>query len=276
VASSTAGFREQAQSVLDMSLFAQLTATALLVPLAFTPPAVAFARVQAPEAAPPAAAPPAAAAPPVAAAPPAAAPPAAVAPSPMAPVAVAPSSSTVVAPSGSTVVVSDGSPTTIVTPNGADVATTTTTTTTTTATTTTVSTTAPPAAPVISPKAAVKNLLRYDPYLAPRYRSGRNMMIGGGVMLGVGTLTLLYTLAWASHSRERLNHISIADERRRAAEQRNQYINVARVVGVVAAATALTGIVLLAVGSVRKRRAIEEARGRVFMQAGPGGMQVRF
>ena len=255
-----------------MTLLAELTVAALLVPLAITPPGIttlAHMHVMAPEAAPPAAAPAAA---PVAA--PVASPPVAVEASPMAPVAAAPApaaSPTVVAPAGSTVVVSTGAPID-------SWSTATTTTTTTTAVTTTTIATPPVAAPAptISPKAAVRTLLRYDPYLAPRYRSGRNMLIGGGVMLGVGTVTLLYTLAWANHTRQQLNHISIADERRRAADHRNQYLNTARVVGVVAAVVAVTGVVLLATGAVRKRRAIEEARGRVFMQAGPSGMQVRF
>jgi hypothetical protein len=135
---------------------------------------------------------------------------------------------------------------------------------------------APPLAPALSPRAAVRTLLRYDPYLAPRYRSGRNMIIGGAVMMGIGSLALLTTLSWARHSRERLNHISIDDEQRRAEDHRDQSINIARGIGIVAAAMAVSGVVLVATGAVRKRRAIEEARGRVYMQAGPGGMQVRF
>ncbi|MBC8073627.1 MAG: hypothetical protein IAG13_35220 [Deltaproteobacteria bacterium] len=184
-----------------------------------------------------------------------------------------------VAPAGSTVVVSEGSPTTIVeAPQSGWESTTTTTTTTTTATTTVP---AHPAAAAstptaMSPKVAVRNLLRYDPYLAPRYRSGRNMMIGGGVSLGIGTFTLLSSLAWLTLSREAVEDAADPDERRRLAAERNQWVPTARIVGLAAAGVVLTGVVLLVAGSVKRRRAIEEARGRVFMQAGPGGFQVRF
>jgi hypothetical protein len=241
-----------------MTLLAQLTVATLWVPLAITPPGLAplaQLQVMAPESAPP-----------PAAAPAAAAPPAAVEPSPMAPAAVA--------PTGTTVVVPEGTATTVVASAPIESVSTTTTTPTGT-TTTTVTTSAPPPAPAVSPKAAVKTLLRYDPYLAPRYRSGRNMMIGGGVMLGVGTFTLLTTLFWAAESREDVNEAS-GDERRRLARNRNNSLLTAQVVGAVGASVAVTGVVLLAVGAVRKRRAIEEARGRVFMQGGPGGIQVRF
>jgi hypothetical protein len=246
-----------------MTLLAEITVTALLGPLAITPTSpLVWANAQPPEAMQPAA----------------------VAPAAMAPVAVTPApvaSTTVVAPTGSTVVVSDGSPSVnLGAPlSGWETSTTTTTTTTTTATTTVPRTTVPAttgAAAPMSPKAAVNTLLRYDPYLAPRYRSGRNMMIGGGVSLGVGTFTLLSTLGWLSLSAEAVDEASDPAERRRIAAERNKWLPTARIVGLVAAGVVVTGIVLLAAGGVKRRRAIEEARGRVYMQAGPGGLQVRF
>jgi hypothetical protein len=208
--------------------------------------------------------------------------PLAIEPMPTAPVAVESTPPAVVAPAATTVVVSEGAPTTVVAAAPSDPwATTTTTTTTTTATTTTTTTTAAPApapaalAPALTPKAAVRNLLRYDPYLAPRYRSGRNMMIGGGVMLGVGTFSLLSTLSYMSLQRE-ADHNANAYDRTQVSFDRHHWVPVVRVVAIASAVVALTGVALLATGAVRRRRAIEEARGRVFMQAGPGGMQVRF
>jgi hypothetical protein len=204
--------------------------------------------------------------------------PLAIEPMPTAPVAVESAPPVVVAPAATTVVVSNPTPAAAPAPSD-PWATTTTTTTTTTATTTTTTTVAPPApaalAPALTPKAAVRNLLRYDPYLAPRYRSGRNMMIGGGVMLGIGTFSLLSTLSWMSYQRD-ANHNASAYDRTQVSFDRHHWVPIARVVGIASAVVALTGIALLATGAVRRRRAIEEARGRVFMQAGPGGMQVRF
>lgn len=248
-----------------MPLIAQLTVSALLMPLAITPPSIAplALHAMAPDASPPVAVAPAPA-------------PVVVAPA-AAPVVVAPAAAPVVvaapapAPTNTTVVVAHDQPT--------DPWATTTSTTTTTTTTTTTSTPAPaaaatPAPRVQTPKEAVRNLLRYDPYLAPRYRSGRNMMIGGGVMLGLGTFTLLSTLTWAAYREDM--HGATAEERRRAAHEHNRWVPTARVIGLSAAVVAVTGVVLLAAGGVKRRRAIEEARGRVYMQAGPGGMQVRF
>ncbi len=233
-----------------MTLLLELTAVALLVPVAITPPGtLAWMHVQPPEAVAPA---------PVVAPTPVATPPVAVAE----PVA---SSTTVVTPAPTP----DTVPTTTVTTSTTDSAVPDRVVTTTTTTTSKV-------VPVVPAKVAVRDLLRYDPYLAPRYRSGRNMMIGGGVALGVGTATLLSTLSWMTVSHAEANDSSDADQRRRDAAERERWLPTARIVGVVAAAVAVTGVVLLATGGVRRRRAIEEARGRVYMQAGPGGMQVRF
>ncbi|HWB78267.1 MAG TPA: hypothetical protein VG755_25050 [Nannocystaceae bacterium] len=247
-----------------MPLIAQLTVSALLMPLAITPPSIAplALHAMAPDASPPVAVAPAPA-------------PVVVAPA-AAPVVVAPAAAPVVvaapapAPTNTTVVVAHDQPT----DPWATTSTTTTTTTTTTTSTPAPAAAATPEPRVQTPKEAVRNLLRYDPYLAPRYRSGRNMMIGGGVMLGVGAFALLSTLSWAAYRDE--NRGATAEERRRAAHEHNKWVPTARVIGLSAAVVAVTGVVLLAAGGVKRRRAIEEARGRVFIQAGPGGMQVRF
>ena len=102
------------------------------------------------------------------------------------------------------------------------------------------------------------------------------LAVANSERIGVGTFTLLTSLTWARMSRIEVDEASSAAVRRALLEERNQKILAAQVIAGVSAAVAITGIVLLATGSVKKRRAVEEARGRVYMQAAPGGMQVRF
>ncbi|MBX7079836.1 MAG: hypothetical protein K1X88_11650 [Nannocystaceae bacterium] len=190
-----------------------------------------------------------------------------VAPAPAPTVVVAPATSSVATPQTWAEVAAS---TTVVT-----VQTTTATTTTTTAAPTVVA--APVATPtVVPPREAVRTLLRYDPYLAPRYRSGRNMIIGGSISLGLGTVTLMSAAAWAGVAR--LSDVGTYDSTTRYGRDRRfgEEIRVARVVGTAGAIMAATGLILVIVGAVKRRRAIEEARGRVYMQAAPGGLQVRF
>ncbi len=250
-----------------MPRLAQLTVPVLIVSLAIAPAAHASMRLEQPVVIAPTAAPaPVVVAPSAAPATVVVAPTPVAAPSQVAPteVVVAPSTTTVVTPSSwNAIAAAPGTAVTV--------------TTTTTTTTTTSAPVVTPAAPaVVSPQHAVRNLLRYDPYLAPRYRSGRNMLIGGAVATGIGAATLLTTLSWASFSRNEIRGAFDSAERRRVADERNRYVPVARVVGTVGAILVVTGFVLIATGAIKRRRAIEEARGRVFMQAGPGGMQVRF
>lgn len=135
---------------------------------------------------------------------------------------------------------------------------------------------APVPPPVLSPQAAVQTLLRYDPYIAPKYRSGRNLVTGGALALSFGSLTALGTLFWSAQARTRVAQAPSEVDRQRLADRYQHQLPTARIVGAVAGGTAALGVVLLAIGILRRRRAIEEARGRVYMQSGPGGLQVRF
>lgn len=241
-----------------MPVLAQLTAASLLVPLAMTPPVVA--RVQLFDAAPEVIV--------VAPTPVATAPaPVVVAPAAVAPVAVAPTT---------TVVTTAPTTTTAVT-----TATTTTTTTTTVVPTVVVPAlpavvAAPAPAPAFSPRVAVRDLLRYDPDIAPRYRSGRSMIIGGSFSLGIGGFALLSTLSWAMLSRAEVQQASSGSEHARLADERNRQIPAARIVGTTAGVLVLTGIILIAAGASRRRHAIADARGRVMLQMQGQGLQMRF
>ncbi|MFO0634202.1 MAG: hypothetical protein U0168_15250 [Nannocystaceae bacterium] len=90
--------------------------------------------------------------------------------------------------------------------------------------------------------AAMAQVLQSDPELAKQYRSGRSMIIGGSISLGVGGLLLLGALAFVGSAEDRPLTISLA---------------------AVGGAAVVGGSVLLGVGVPRRRRAKETAAARV-------------
>ncbi|MBX7078481.1 MAG: hypothetical protein K1X88_04770 [Nannocystaceae bacterium] len=90
--------------------------------------------------------------------------------------------------------------------------------------------------------AAMAQVLQSDPVLAKQYRSGRSMIIGGSISLGLGGLLLLGALAFVGSEEDRPLTISLA---------------------AVGAAAVVGGSVLLGVGVPRRRQAKEAAAARV-------------
>lgn len=107
--------------------------------------------------------------------------------------------------------------------------------------------------PAIAPKpeqrkrrgAAVKEEFAKDPELYQEYRSGRGMMIGGAVSMGVGGVLGLVGIAVAVNP-------AFSDGR-----------PVAISLGVIGLAGIVTGAVLLGVGVPKRKRALREAQSRV-------------
>lgn len=93
--------------------------------------------------------------------------------------------------------------------------------------------------------AAVKEEFAKDPELYQEYRSGRGMMIGGAVSLGIGGTLGLVGIAVATNS-------AFTEDRA-----------VAISLGVIGLAGIVTGAVLLGVGVPKRKRALREAQSRV-------------
>jgi hypothetical protein len=107
---------------------------------------------------------------------------------------------------------------------------------------------AAPAPVVHAPKkggAAVKEVFRQDPELYREYRSGRSMMIGGAVSLGIGAGMGLIAIALADR------------------DQFPEGRPVAITLGAIGLAGVVTGAVLLGFGVPKRKRALREAQSRV-------------
>jgi hypothetical protein len=107
---------------------------------------------------------------------------------------------------------------------------------------------APPPAEIKSPKkggAAVREVFRQDPELYQQYRSGRSMMIGGAVSLGIGGAMGLVAIALADRDQ-------FPDARPLAIS-----------LGAVGLAAVVAGAVLLGIGVPKRKRALREAQSRV-------------
>lgn len=122
----------------------------------------------------------------------------------------------------------------------------------------------PPAAhvpaPVVAPVDAERDVLRNDPEIAPRYRSGRGMIIGGAVALSVGVV-ILSTAALVAFLE--------------GFEEPARY-EASTTLAITGGVTGVAGAALLGVGIVKRRHAIEDARRRVALGVGPGGLALRF
>lgn len=100
-------------------------------------------------------------------------------------------------------------------------------------------------------KLAVRELLRNDPDIAPRYRAGRGMIIGGSVALGVGAVMFLgFISAVATYP---------GDYDDLSRWRRNAWIGV----GTVSSALVVGGAVLLGLGIPMRQRASRDANAKV-------------
>ncbi len=121
-----------------------------------------------------------------------------------------------------------------------------------------------PRAEAAAKKRALKDILRTDPDIAPRYRAGKAMVVGGAVTLSIGGVMLLGALSGIGTELQREGKTAMI------------------VTGAVGGALAVSGAVLLGFGVPKRRRAIEDARSRVTVlpSAGPRGaslgVQLRF
>ncbi len=104
---------------------------------------------------------------------------------------------------------------------------------------------APQVKPPKSSSAGVREVFRQDPELYRQYRSGRSMIIGGGVALGVGAGLGLIAIALADRDQ-------FPDARPLAIS-----------LGVIGIGGIVTGAVLLGVGVPKRKRALREAQSRV-------------
>ncbi len=112
----------------------------------------------------------------------------------------------------------------------------------------------------------VKRLLQNDPVLSKQYRSGRSMVVGGSIALGVGGILLLGAAsANAANSRDSAGN-------RPSVDQRKTNRNLAIALASVGLASAVGGAVLLGLGIPKRRKAREAAVQRVVFAPtyGPG------
>jgi hypothetical protein len=133
---------------------------------------------------------------------------------------------------------------------------------------------APPAAaapaPALPSHEEVRELLRHDPEIGPRYRQGRGMMIGGGVGIGVGVVTMLIGGLTAAFS----DGWGDEDDIDPAQARRDLNLGLGAVIG--GAVVIAAGATVLAFGAGRRRQAIDEATRRVQLGMGPRGLALRF
>jgi hypothetical protein len=116
--------------------------------------------------------------------------------------------------------------------------------------------------------AGVRQVFAADPELGRQYKSGRSMIIGGSVALGIGGLSLLIAAA------------GIAEARDNDGDQEFDR-NVAIGFGVVGIAAVVAGAVLLGIGVPKRKHALATARSRVvfaptFGPSGQGRQMVGF
>lgn len=114
--------------------------------------------------------------------------------------------------------------------------------------------------PVVSREDAARDVLRNDPEIGRRYRQGRGMIIGGAVALSFGVV-LLSTAAL----------VALAE----AFEDPATY-DVSTSFALTGGLTGIGGAALLGVGIVKRRHAVEDARRRVALGVGSGGLALRF
>jgi chorismate mutase len=112
---------------------------------------------------------------------------------------------------------------------------------------------------------ALQEVFASDPELARQYKSGRGMIIGGSVMLGLGALSLLVAAASipaASHS----------------GPDRGINRGIAFAFGAVGIGGVVAGAVLLGIGVPKRKRALETAKSRVVIAPtlGPAGALAGF
>jgi hypothetical protein len=107
--------------------------------------------------------------------------------------------------------------------------------------------------------AALQQVFADDPELARQYKSGRGMIIGGAVALGVGVLSLLVCAAAISEARD-------------GGSNRGVDRGIAFAFGSVGVAGVVAGSVLLGIGVPKRKKALETARSRVVLAPtlGPG------
>lgn len=101
----------------------------------------------------------------------------------------------------------------------------------------------------------VKQVLQTDPVLAKQYKSGRGMVIGGSITLGIGGLLLLVAAGVSSQNDDSSASLSRAEKRT------NRDLAVA--LAVVGLAAAAGGATLLGIGIPKRRKAREAAVSRV-------------
>ena len=101
----------------------------------------------------------------------------------------------------------------------------------------------------------VKQVLQTDPVLAKQYKSGRGMVIGGSITLGIGGLLLLVAAGVSSQNDDSNGGLSRAERRT------NRDLAVA--LAVVGFAAAAGGATLLGIGIPKRRKAREAAVSRV-------------
>lgn len=114
--------------------------------------------------------------------------------------------------------------------------------------------------PVVSREDAARDVLRNDPEVAPRYRHGRGMIIGGAVVLSLG-VALLSTAAL----------VAVAE-----GFGGSETFEVSTTFAITGSLHAIGGAALLGVGIVKRRHAVEDARRRVALGVGSGGLALRF
>ncbi|HWB80611.1 MAG TPA: hypothetical protein VG755_36865 [Nannocystaceae bacterium] len=107
--------------------------------------------------------------------------------------------------------------------------------------------------------AALQQVFADDPELARQYKSGRGMIIGGSVALGLGVLSLLVCAAAISEARD-------------GGSNRGVDRGIAFAFGGVGVAGVVAGSVLLGIGVPKRKKALETARSRVVLAPtlGPG------
>lgn len=105
----------------------------------------------------------------------------------------------------------------------------------------------PPPPQTVPKRVQVREILRNDPEIAPKYKAGKNMVVAGAVTMGVGGVLLISFVSWRTT-------VALIDQPVGTGEI---------VLASIAGGLIVTGAVLLGVGVPTRRKAIRAAESRV-------------